>query len=91
MVKKSESKSKDNQYYFIKELIEDSIKPLVRTTCEHHTVLNGKDGRNGLIKDVNNLKLGIGLIKWFIALQFTILTFLFTFLFSFWKFLKGIV
>jgi hypothetical protein len=67
----SKEEYKERDYRFIKEIIEDSIKPIIEITCEHHIALNGNDKRSGIIKDINDLKLGVLLLKWAVGLGFT--------------------
>jgi hypothetical protein len=68
---------KERDYSFIKKIIDDSIKPIVDITLEHHIALNGNDKRSGIIKDINDLKLGIFILRWLIGIGFSVVGLIF--------------
>jgi len=48
----------------IKDHIDMKIQPIIEDIKGHDKVLFGKDGRNGVVGDVNNIKASGRTIKW---------------------------
>jgi len=48
----------------IKEHIDLRLEPIVTDVNGHKITLYGKDGRNGVVKDVNDMKGGFKMVKW---------------------------
>ena len=57
----------------IKQHISDKMEPVTKDINGHQITLYGKEGRNGLVGDVNDMKAGIGLFKWLAGTGFILM------------------
>ena len=50
--------------------LDDKLAPITRDINGHEVTLYGKEGRNGLVGDVRDMKTGIGIFKWLAGTSF---------------------
>jgi len=57
----------------IKEYISNKLDPITKGINGHQVTLYGKEGRTGLVGDVNDMKTGVGLFKWLAGTSFAMM------------------
>ena len=57
----------------IKEYISNKLDPITKGINGQQVTLYGKEGRNGLVGDVKDMKTGVGLFKWLAGTSFAMM------------------
>jgi len=52
----------------LKELFNIKLEPIIELIKQHDEILHGKDGRSGIVKDINSMNIGVTIIKWVVSI-----------------------